>query len=87
MTSCVRGRDRLLPASLPQAAGTSPASAAVAAAACRRLWSSDVGQLHDKILLRGLVFHGYHGVLPEVCAVRWGRDAALALPLLPPPPA
>lgn len=55
--------------SYPQAAGASQAPAAAAAAASRRLWSSDVGQPHDKILLRGLVFHGYHGVLPEVRAL------------------
>lgn len=51
-------------------AGWAPAVAVgTAAAAGRRLFSSDLSGLpHDKILLRGLVFHGYHGVLPEVGA-------------------
>ena len=30
--------------------------------------SSSVERL-DKILLQGLTFHGYHGVLPEVCVM------------------
>ncbi|PRW56116.1 sulfotransferase isoform A [Chlorella sorokiniana] len=51
----------LLPAQVPAAVAV-----AIAATAGRRLFSSDLSGLpHDKILLRGLVFHGYHGVLPE----------------------
>ncbi|KAK3275418.1 hypothetical protein CYMTET_16452 [Cymbomonas tetramitiformis] len=30
---------------------------------CTRVWSSQSQQ--DQIFLRGLLFHGYHGVLPE----------------------
>jgi len=48
------------------------APAAAASAAAARLFSSDLSSLpHDKILLHGLVFHGYHGVLPEVGAREW----------------
>ena len=39
-----------------------------AATAGRRLFCAQPASTHpqDKILLRGLVFHGYHGVYPEV---------------------
>ena len=49
-----------------QAAGACPTAAA--AAVGRRLFGTQpaAGQPQDKILLRGLVFHGYHGVYPEV---------------------
>ena len=52
-----------------QAAGASPAPAALAVAAVgRRLFGAQPSSSHpqDRILLRGLVFHGYHGVYPEV---------------------
>lgn len=54
------------PASRTQAC-TPAASAAAAAGTGWRLFSDHAaGQPLDRILLRGLVFHGYHGVYPEV---------------------
>ena len=36
------------------------------AAAAPRRWLHGSPAVLDKVLLRGLVFHGYHGVYPEV---------------------
>lgn len=59
-------------------------AAAATAAACRpcRLLSSEPTEEEpqDRILLRGLVFHGYHGVYPEV-----GVPVAVLVELLPHP--
>ena len=76
----IAGRCHLSSRSAPLAqAGWVPAVAAgTAAAAGRRLFSSDPSGLpHDKILLRGLVFHGYHGVLPEVGAGAVGYNTCV----------
>lgn len=45
----------------------------------RALSDLAAGAAHDKILLRGLVFHGYHGVFPEVRGAT-GACACLATP-------
>lgn len=48
------------------AAGNSAGVGLAIPAAARRLSGAAVDAEQDRIVLRGLTFHGYHGALPEV---------------------